>query len=63
MRQGPSLSHPLGTDKLGRDIFVRLMYGTRISLLVGFVTMILVCLIGITYGAVAAYVGGVCATT
>ena len=59
VRQGPSLSHPLGTDKLGRDIFVRLMYGTRISLLVGFVTMILVCLIGITYGAVAAYVGGV----
>ena len=59
VRQGPSLSHPLGTDKLGRDIFVRLMYGTRISLLVGFVTMILVCLIGITYGAVAAYVGGI----
>lgn len=59
VRQGPSFNHPLGTDKLGRDIFVRLMYGTRISLLVGFVTMILVCLIGITYGAVAAYVGGV----
>lgn len=59
VRQGPSWSHPLGTDKLGRDIFVRLMYGTRISLLVGFVTMILVCLIGITYGAIAAYVGGI----
>ena len=32
----PSLSHPLGTDKFGRDIFVRLMYGARISLSVGF---------------------------
>lgn len=59
VRQGPSWNHPLGTDKLGRDIFVRLMYGTRISLLVGFVTMLLVCLIGITYGAVSAYVGGI----
>lgn len=60
VRQGPSFSHPLGTDKLGRDIFVRVMYGTRISLLVGVVTMLLVCLIGITYGGIAAYVGGWC---
>lgn len=60
VRQGPSWAHPFGTDKLGRDIFVRVMYGTRISLLVGVVTMVLVCLIGITYGAIAAYVGGLC---
>lgn len=60
VRQGPSFAHPFGTDKLGRDIFVRVMYGTRISLLVGVVTMVLVCLIGITYGAIAAYVGGLC---
>lgn len=59
VRQGPSFAHPFGTDKLGRDIFVRVMYGTRISLLVGVVTMVLVCLIGITYGAIAAYVGGI----
>ncbi|MCL2867758.1 MAG: ABC transporter permease [Clostridia bacterium] len=58
VRQGPSLAHPLGTDKLGRDIFVRLMFGTRISLLVGFVTMVLVGLIGIAYGGIAAYAGG-----
>ena len=58
VRQGPSLQHLLGTDNLGRDMFTRLMYGTRISLLVGVVTMALVCLIGITYGGIAAYVGG-----
>jgi oligopeptide transport system permease protein len=58
VRQGPSLAHPFGTDKLGRDVFVRVMYGTRISLLVGFVTMALVGLIGVTYGGVAAYLGG-----
>lgn len=58
VRQGPSLAHPFGTDKLGRDLFVRVMYGTRISLLVGAVTMILVCIIGITYGSISAYSGG-----
>ena len=58
VRQGPSLAHPFGTDKLGRDLFVRVMYGTRISLLVGVMTMVLVCIIGITYGAIAAYSGG-----
>ena len=60
VRQGPSIEHLLGTDKLGRDIFVRVMFGTRISLLVGFLTMILVCLIGITYGSIAAYFGKLC---
>ncbi len=58
VRQGPSWEHWLGTDNLGRDQFTRLMYGTRISLLVGVVTMVLVCLIGVTYGGIAAYVGG-----
>lgn len=58
IRSGPSWQHPLGTDKLGRDILVRVMYGTRISLLVGFVTMVLVCIIGITYGGISAYAGG-----
>ena len=58
IRSGPTWQHPLGTDKLGRDILVRVMYGTRISLLVGFVTMVLVCIIGITYGGISAYAGG-----
>jgi oligopeptide transport system permease protein len=60
VREGPSLAHPLGTDRLGRDTFVRVMFGTRISLLVGFVTMILVGIIGILYGGISAYAGGWC---
>ncbi len=58
VRQSMSFDHPLGTDKLGRDIFVRIMFGTRITLLVGAVTMVLVSLIGITYGGISAYIGG-----
>ncbi len=54
----PSFSHLLGTDKLGRDILVRLMFGARISLLVGFVAAFLNLLIGVVYGGIAGYVGG-----
>ncbi|GAB6099254.1 ABC transporter permease [Halanaerocella petrolearia] len=57
--QGPSLAHPFGTDKLGRDIFSRIIYGARISLMVGFVTQVIALVIGITLGAVAGYYGGV----
>lgn len=58
VRQGPSAAHWLGTDKMGRDMLTRLMYGTRISLSVGLVTMVMVCLIGIPYGSISAYFGG-----
>jgi len=54
----PSLSHPLGTDDLGRDVLVRMLYGARISLLVGFVAVGISCLIGIFFGALAGYYGG-----
>ena len=50
--------HILGTDTLGRDIMVRLMMGSRISLLVGIVASVLILLIGSVYGAVAGYFGG-----
>lgn len=54
----PSLAHLFGTDKLGRDILVRVMYGGRISLAIGFSTAFINLFIGIVYGGVAGYVGG-----
>ncbi len=54
----PSWSHPLGTDDLGRDVLVRMLYGARISLLVGFVAVGISCLIGIFLGSLAGYYGG-----
>lgn len=50
--------HPLGTDNLGRDYLSRLMYGARISLLIGVSAMIISGLIGVTLGIVAGYFGG-----
>lgn len=54
----PSWGHPFGTDDLGRDVLVRMLYGARISLLVGFVAVGISCLIGIVFGALAGYYGG-----
>ena len=51
-------AHPLGTDSLGRDYLARLMYGARISLLVGLSVMALSCLIGSALGISAGYFGG-----
>ena len=51
-------SYLLGTDQLGRDILTRLMYGTRISLLVAFVAATINMLIGILYGGIAGFAGG-----
>lgn len=50
--------HWMGTDELGRDVFIRLIYGTRISLTVAFVVAFASTLLGITIGAVAGYFGG-----
>lgn len=55
--RGPSLSHPLGTDNLGRDVLTRMLHGARISLLVGFVSVGVAITIGIAVGSAAGYFG------
>jgi peptide/nickel transport system permease protein len=55
---GPSWSHPLGLDELGRDILARLAIGARVSLLVGLVVVSVSATIGVLVGAVAGYRGG-----
>ncbi len=58
IKQPASSGHPLGTDELGRDLLVRLLYGGRISLLVGIATAVCAALIGTLVGLVAGYYGG-----
>jgi len=57
-RQIWNTSYLLGTDSLGRDILTRLMYGTRVSLLVAFVAALVNMIIGILYGGISGYLGG-----
>ena len=54
----PCLKHPFGTDRLGRDILVRCMIGTRISMVVGLVSAVIVMIVGSIYGAISGLVGG-----
>jgi peptide/nickel transport system permease protein len=56
--EAPSAAHPLGLDNNGMDVLTRLMYGGRVSLLVGFVVIFLEVLIGIIIGGVSGYFGG-----
>src|SRR5918993_156735 len=57
-KQGPSVEHPLGTDKFGRDLFTRTAEGGRVSILIGFGATLAILLIGVVYGAVSGFVGG-----
>ena len=56
--EGPSSAHWLGTDQIGRDLLARLLYGGRISLMIGVVATLVSLVIGISWGAIAGYFGG-----
>jgi peptide/nickel transport system permease protein len=54
----PSTQHLLGTDKLGRDTLSRIIYGSRTALMVGFISVTIASIFGVTFGVIAGYVGG-----
>ena len=53
-----SAEHPLGTDETGYDVLTRLMYGGRISLIIGFISVFIITVIGVVMGGIAGYFGG-----
>jgi peptide/nickel transport system permease protein len=56
---GPTLLHPLGTDELGRDVLARVLFGARVSLIVGTASMLVAITLGAGIGAIAGFYGGV----
>jgi oligopeptide transport system permease protein len=56
--QLPSTEHWMGTDRLGRDLYSRLLYGTRISMSMGLLTALAALVLGTAYGAISGYIGG-----
>lgn len=58
VKQFPSKAHPFGTDNYGRDIFSRVIYGTRVSLQIGFISLAVGALIGTILGTLSGYFGG-----
>ena len=55
---GPSMEHWMGTDRLGRDLFSRILFGARVSMSVGIGTAITALILGSLYGAISGYIGG-----
>lgn len=58
LNEAPSHDYPLGTDQLGRDLLSRMIYGARVSMLVGLGAQVIVVLIGVPIGALGGYLGG-----
>src|SRR5439155_15543602 len=58
LNEAPTRAYPLGTDQLGRDLLSRIIYGARVSMLVGLGAQVIVILIGVPIGALSGYVGG-----
>jgi oligopeptide transport system permease protein len=58
MNANPSWQHLCGTDQMGRDLFIRIMYGARISITIGLVAAAINFVIGVLYGGIAGYLGG-----
>ncbi len=56
---GPSLAHPFGTDQYGRDVFSRIVWGTRLSISFGIATLVVGSCAGLAIGAIAGYAGGI----
>lgn len=56
--EGGTAEHPLGTDSLGRDILARIIYGSRVSLIVGFSAVVLAGVVGVTLGLISGYFKG-----
>ena len=54
----PSRQHPMGTDEAGRDLLARVLQGGRISLMVGIISTLVSLIVGVSYGAIAGYMGG-----
>lgn len=58
MLQGPSAAHPLGTDNLGRDILTNIIYGARVSVIIGFAATAVMLVISVLIGTLSALIGG-----
>jgi oligopeptide transport system permease protein len=56
--QSPSLEHPFGTDQFGRDLFTRTALGGRVSIGIGFAATLVILIVGVCYGAIAGFIGG-----